>query len=108
MARDFLSGATETAKNYAESMLNKITMGNLYWGSLSNPQATINMNKLGSNLTQMGLDNTVGKEMQRGLGSIKSSVKQAKAAAFGWNTSVGSNLSGNVKSPAIETFGHRP
>lgn len=96
IAQGFLRGAADSVKNYIGSAVTKLTMGNLYWGSLSNPQATFNPGKLGANLMQQGLDNTVGKSVSRGLGSVKSSLNNAKAAARGWITgsSIGSNMSG--------------
>lgn len=105
MAQDFLRGAVGAAKSYVGSAIAKITMGNLYWGSLSNPQATLNMGKLGSNLMQRGLDETIGKNMRRGLGSVKSALNDAKAAARGWvsGSSIGSNMSGSGNSA-----NHRP
>lgn len=95
MARDFLRGAVGEAKSYLGAAITKLTMGNLYWGSLANPRLSATAGKLGSTLAHQALDKTIGKNTRSGLGSIKSALNNAKAEARGWITgsSIGSNMS---------------
>lgn len=113
LARDFLKGAMDTARGYVNSKINselaKITMGNLYWGSII-PGPNSFARKMGKKLANKTLK-PVDNAINRGSNAVHNTVRDARAAMRGWikplsGSSIGSNLSGN--NDANITTGHRP
>jgi len=113
LARDFLKGATDTARGYVNSKINselaKITMGNLYWGSII-PDPNSFAHRMGRKLANKTLK-PVDNAINRGSNAVHNTIRDARAAMRGWTkplsgSSIGSNLSGNNNTNT--TTGHRP